>query len=35
MSVKKETRLRRARKARLQMRELKTVRLCRSRPYHY
>ncbi|KIZ37956.1 MAG: 50S ribosomal protein L18 [Pseudomonas sp. K35] len=28
MSVKKETRLRRARKARLKMRELETVRLC-------
>ncbi|AYN96000.1 MULTISPECIES: 50S ribosomal protein L18 [Pseudomonas] len=28
MSVKKETRLRRARKARLRMRELETVRLC-------
>ena len=28
MSVKKETRLRRARKARLKMRELEAVRLC-------
>ena len=28
MSVKKVTRLRRARKARLKMRELETVRLC-------
>ena len=31
MSVKKVTRLRRARKARLKMRELETVRLCVSR----
>ncbi|HDY6451392.1 TPA: 50S ribosomal protein L18 [Pseudomonas aeruginosa] len=37
MSVKKETRLRRARKARLKMRELETVRLCvyRSSQYIY
>ena len=37
MSVKKETRLRRARKARLKMRELETVRLCvyRSSQHSY